>query len=511
MTVNVREREHGTVCARQSEPDFRHRGLVNRGEMRAGESCRPTTFFYWEKREHGVDKSYTGNDFRWSLTSYAMPGYPDKIFKSSNLQKYRCPICQHILRDPFQTECGHRYCSSCIGDFLNTSAGPRCLVCQTESPTEECPFLDKDKMYRDKFIKREIENMDVKCPTPGCDWEGSLGELELLHKHHCPATDERSPSPAPTQATGVSRQDQTTRRQAFPDDADSFTLTTNQHLMGPLREACAPPPPTPTPVEDRASNDEKNRMVRLRGQVANLGREMRDVMNVEERLETRLHALGEDLTSSLRAAESLSVQTEAYERQHRQDRETIETLERKVRSQERIIALKDVVLAEQDLRITSLEMTSYDATLLWKIQDFTRKRHDAITGKTTSIYSPCFYTSRTGYKMCARIYLNGDGMGKGSHISLFFVLMRGHFDGLLRWPFKQEVTFMLLDQNNREHEIDAFRPDPTSSSFKRPTSDMNIASGCPLFVPLSQLESSSHGYVKDDTMFIKIIVDTSDL
>ncbi|CAH1271320.1 TRAF2 [Branchiostoma lanceolatum] len=211
-----------------------------------------------------------------------------------------------------------------------------------------------------------------------------------------------------------------------------------------------------------------------------------------------------------REIEKCSATIEAYERQRRQDREIIESLQRKIKSQERIIALKDVALAEQDLRITSLEMTSYDATLLWKIQDFTRKRHDAITGKTTSIYSPCFYTSRTGYKMCARIYLNGDGMGKGTHVSLFFVLMRGHFDGLLRWPFRQKVTFMLLDQNNREHVIDAFRPDPTSSSFKRPTSDMNIASGCPLFMPLSQLESTRHAYVRDDAIFLKIIVDTSD-
>ncbi|XP_078685288.1 TNF receptor-associated factor 2-like [Branchiostoma floridae x Branchiostoma belcheri] len=212
-----------------------------------------------------------------------------------------------------------------------------------------------------------------------------------------------------------------------------------------------------------------------------------------------------------REIEKCSSQMEAYERQRRQDREIIETLERKVRSLERIIALKDVALAEQDLRIQTLELTSYDGILTWKIPDFTRKRHDAITGKTASFYSPCFFTSRTGYKMCARIYLNGDGMGKGTHVSLFFVVMRGHFDGLLRWPFRQKVTFMLLDQNNREHVIDAFRPDPTSSSFQRPTSDMNIASGCPLFVPLSQLESSSHAYVRDDTMFLRVIVDTSDL
>ncbi len=51
-----------------------------------------------------------------------------------------------------------------------------------------------------------------------------------------------------------------------------------------------------------------------------------------------------------------------------------------------------------------------------------------------------------------------------------------------------------------------FRPDPNSSSFRRPTSDMNIASGCPMFMPLRRLESSIDRYVKDDTMFIQIHV-----
>ncbi|XP_077984944.1 TNF receptor-associated factor 2-like isoform X1 [Glandiceps talaboti] len=199
------------------------------------------------------------------------------------------------------------------------------------------------------------------------------------------------------------------------------------------------------------------------------------------------------------------------ERKRQQDRESIEALERKIKAQDRIIALKDVALAEQDLRIQSLELASYDGVMIWKISDFNRRIQEARSGKTTSIYSPCFYTSRHGYKMCSRIYLNGDGMGKGNHVSLFFVIMRSHNDALLRWPFRQKVTFMWLDQNNREHVIDAFRPDPTSSSFQRPKHDMNIASGCPLFMPISQLDSSRHAYVKDDAAFIKIIVDTSDL
>lgn len=52
---------------------------------------------------------------------------------------------------------------------------------------------------------------------------------------------------------------------------------------------------------------------------------------------------------------------------------------------------------------------------------------------------PAFYTSKYGYKMCLRIYLNGDGTGRGSHLSLFFVVMRGLSDALLKWPFNQKV------------------------------------------------------------------------
>lgn len=70
---------------------------------------------------------------------------------------------------------------------------------------------------------------------------------------------------------------------------------------------------------------------------------------------------------------------------------------------------------------------------------------------------------------------------------------------------------MFLDQNNREHVVDAFRPDPTSSSFKRPTTEMNIASGCPLLMPLSSLDSNGHAYVKDNTAYIKIAVNCDDL
>ena len=189
--------------------------------------------------------------------------------------------------------------------------------------------------------------------------------------------------------------------------------------------------------------------------------------------------------------------------------ETVGRMERRIGSMERALALRNVTLADLDEYDRRQEFSSYNGQLLWKIPEFARRRNEAVSGKQVSFYSPCFFTSRYGYKMCARIYLNGDGMGRGTHISVFFVVMRGQYDAILRWPFRQKVTFMLLDQDNVEHVIEAFRPDPNSSSFQRPRRETNIASGCPMFCSLTEL--NNHAYVRDDTMFIKIIVDTTDL
>ena len=189
--------------------------------------------------------------------------------------------------------------------------------------------------------------------------------------------------------------------------------------------------------------------------------------------------------------------------------DNVRRLERRMDSVEHNLALRNVVLQDMEEFVRQQQLSTYDGTLLWKITEVARRRNDALSGRQTSIYSPCFYTSRHGYKMCARLYFNGDGMGRGTHLSLFFVIMRGDFDALLRWPFRQKVTMMLLDQDNVEHVIDAFRPDPSSSSFQKPRRQSNIASGCPLFCPLSEL--NTHAYVQDDTMFLKIIVDTVDI
>ncbi|CAF3365100.1 unnamed protein product [Rotaria sp. Silwood2] len=114
--------------------------------------------------------------------------------------------------------------------------------------------------------------------------------------------------------------------------------------------------------------------------------------------------------------------------------------------------------------------------------------------------------------MRLRLYLVGDGNARHSHMSLFFVLMRGEYDAILHFPFSFKIIFALVDQtSDQRHIFDSFRPDVKSSSFERPRSDMNIPSGIPKFVPLTIIRQDKNPYVVNDTMFIKAIIDFGDI
>ena len=132
---------------------------------------------------------------------------------------------------------------------------------------------------------------------------------------------------------------------------------------------------------------------------------------------------------------------------------------------------------------------------------------DARSGKYTSVISQPFYSSHDGYKMCLRLYFLGDGIGMGTHMSLFLVIMKGEYDAILQWPFTHKVSFCLINQHDGRDIVDVFQPDPLSSSFQRPKTDMNVASGCPRFISLHELKQD--GFIKDDTIFIKATVDMS--
>ncbi|XP_017322461.1 TNF receptor-associated factor 1 [Ictalurus punctatus] len=226
-------------------------------------------------------------------------------------------------------------------------------------------------------------------------------------------------------------------------------------------------------------------------------------------LQQRLQIMENIISALNREVEKTQLTVAALDRDSYKSMQLLEHLESVVADQQQRMIRKDVHIVSLQQSISAQHDVSYDGTFLWKICDVSQKLREAATGQRSSQYSPAFYTSRYGFKVCMRLYMHGDGAGKGTHVSLFFVIMKGEYDPLLSWPFKHKVTFFLIDQHQREHVIDTFRPDLSSMSFQRPVSDMNVASGCPLFCPLAKLRSPKHAYCKDDTLFIKCVVDSS--
>ena len=189
----------------------------------------------------------------------------------------------------------------------------------------------------------------------------------------------------------------------------------------------------------------------------------------------------------------------------------------------KIRQLNDIVQSSQDsqtrvgvaideirLRQDVLDVKTTNGILIWKIPDIRRRYRDAVDRRTISLYSPPFYTSPHGYRMCIRTYLNGDGIGKGTHLSLFFVVMRSEQDNLLPWPFKQSVRFTLVNQKNPSSSItEAFVPDLNSPSFQKPENDMNIASGFPKFSRQTLLQDEE--FTLGNMIYIKCQVDLAGL
>lgn len=488
-------------------------------------------------------------------------------------EKYLCIKCQHVLYPPVrQLLCGHRMCRNCITTLRQTAGDTKCPG--EDDDCAETNITNEEHVFPDFGTEKELKKLPVYCGNRkyGCiesiPWstlkkhmdECEFKPMECRYRQYgCPellakkAMDEHNKVcqyqtekcehcnkmvPKAEMHDGHREQCMMQPRkcqfQSMGCKFEGMLNEVNDHVATAHQEHI-------TIIltqfqqlkfnEEKISRDLKETQQENKGLKIELNKARKDHEDMKKHYDKMIKGLQKvtganaeklvelkQLEEPAKLISPLQTTTQMHEQriQQLENRQSSgshgmsDDVRNRVRAIEQSISMHDIRLAEYDLRFQCLETASYDGTLVWKIRDYARRKRDAVTGPTSSLYSQPFYTSKFGYKMCARVYLNGDGMGKGSHMSLFFVIMKGDYDSLLSWPFRQKVTLSLLDQESGRHNMsDTFRPDPTSTSFKKPTAEMNVASGCPLFVAQSVLESNM--YLKDDTIFIKISVDTSDL
>ena len=183
-------------------------------------------------------------------------------------------------------------------------------------------------------------------------------------------------------------------------------------------------------------------------------------------------------------------------------------LKEKVDAQTQLTRNLSIKLDRVDREISELKEAS--PPYMWKIEGFREMLRDAKRGRDTEIESGHFFSGPNGYKLMALMYPNGAYHVKNTYLSVFVCILRGKFDAVLPWPFRQKVTFTLIDQQAnstlRVNQVDSFNSAayPNHRAFARPPSDGNCGYGFPTFISHHNL--FRRRYIVDDTLFLQIQV-----
>ena len=176
------------------------------------------------------------------------------------------------------------------------------------------------------------------------------------------------------------------------------------------------------------------------------------------------------------------------------------------------VQLKNLAIScKDDLKVAMGKMSQYHAQnpCVIKLSGFNELRTNMGVW-----YSPGFYTHTGGYKMCLLVYANGDGDGKGTHVSVFLCLMKGENDDTLTWPIRYKCTIILLNQLRDEgHYLTTW----TYSSVEADVHNSRVLGGesgggrgYTKFIVRDQLglqEDKQCQYLKDDSLYFRVQVE----
>ena len=154
-----------------------------------------------------------------------------------------------------------------------------------------------------------------------------------------------------------------------------------------------------------------------------------------------------------------------------------------------------------------LSLVSYGVLPVYR----TVKEFNQLKANDQEIHTDPFYTAHGGYKMIMRIYPNGDGSFRGTHLSVFIRLMKGENDHILSFPINGIFKIQLLNwRQNSGHveKIMQFDESAPESCRLQVTTGEKAAEGYGLAGYLSHDElknsSSYKEYIHNNTLCFKI-------
>ena len=371
--------------------------------------------------------------------------------------KYKCLVCLLPSRDPHQVSCcGSVYCKSCL-DQLRDS--PEEFNCQAP----DCRENLTNKYFRDTRADKEIHLFNIFCANndDGCEWVGKLRELDE-HLNDCNHQE-------------ISCTNQCDGRFCRHQLANHLALDCPQRVI----------------------------------ECPHCGNEAKYCFIWGEHMSVCLHC---PVPCPNEQCEEIVKQGNLQSHRATCPKEIIRCpyadigcsvplFRDRVEDHEQTCMGKHLQMARD--RIVSLEKYNAIAPLKFKLGNCFDKR-----ATNDKWYSPGFYTSPGGYKMCLIVYSNGTGEGRGTHISCYTCLMPGDYDDTLEWPFKGEVTIELLNQleDKNHHKCTT---NPVLSVPRVAGKHYGDGWGKPKFIEHANLRLSVRNncqYLKDDSLYFRVTV-----
>ena len=171
------------------------------------------------------------------------------------------------------------------------------------------------------------------------------------------------------------------------------------------------------------------------------------------------------------------------------------------------ITTKTVLKLTKEVEL--LKRTTTISPFTFRMTNYQKHKEDG-----DEFYSAPFYTSPTGYKMCISVYANGNGVGKGSHVSVFSNLMKGDNDDSLTWPFTGSITFELLNQlEDKNYHTGTLNKLPEKNGKRVVKGETGIGHGYSQFISHTELNYNADNncqYLKDDTLIFRVSVKVPD-
>ncbi|KAL4608425.1 TNF receptor-associated factor 4-like [Arapaima gigas] len=453
----------------------------------------------------------------------AMPGFDYKFLEKPK-RRFQCPLCSKTMREPVQVStCGHRFCDTCLQEFLSEGV--------FKCPEDQLP-LDYAKIYPDPELEQQIMALLIRCihSEEGCRWTGQVKQLQG-HFSTCAFNVIPCPNRCLAKLTrrdlpGHLQHDCSKRWVRCEHCAGDFSGEAYEDHRG----TC---PQERVYCENKCGARMLRRLLAQHGAAdcpkrtlpcRHCGKEfIWDTLQSHQfhcpRFPTacprQCGAVGvarEDLAAHLREACGGVLTPKASMSRHLEN-----MAEAHLTLMCGLVSHQRQEIVELGRRVEELS-SGRVGTLLWKLCGYAWRLAEARQRVIAECTSPTFYSHRYGYRLQASAFLDGNGSGEGSHLSLYIRVLPGEYDSLLEWPFPCRVTFSLLDQSDPsvskpQHITETFSPDPNWKNFQRPqargsrdsTDESTLGFGYPKFV--SHQEIRKRNYIRDDAIFLKASVE----